>query len=44
MDEEIATAMTAKENAKAVGPNGLPVELLELVLCQTGPSFWSSTD
>ena len=33
-EEEIATAMKAIANAKAVGPYGLPVELLKLVLRQ----------
>ena len=32
--EEIATAMKAMANAKAVGPDGLPVELLKLGLRQ----------
>ena len=31
-------------NAKAVGPDGLLVELLKLGLNKTGPSCWSSTD
>ena len=31
-EEEIATAMKATANTKAVGPDGLPVELLELGL------------
>ena len=31
-EEEIATAMKAMANAKAVGPDGLPAELLELGL------------
>ena len=33
-EEEIATAMKAMANAKAVGPDGLPVELLKLGLQQ----------
>ena len=33
-EEEIATAMRAMENAKAVGPDGLPAELLKLGLQQ----------
>ena len=33
-EEEIATAMKAMENAKVVGPDGLPVELLKLELQQ----------
>ena len=33
-EEEIATAMKAMANAKAVGPDGLPAELLKLVLQQ----------
>ena len=33
-EEEIATAMKAMANAKAVGPDGLPAELLELGLQQ----------
>ena len=33
-EEEIATAVKAMENAKAVGPNGLPAELLKLGLQQ----------
>ena len=31
-EEEIATAMKATANAKAVGPDGLPAELLKLGL------------
>ena len=31
-EEEIATAMKAMANAKAVGPDGLPAELLKLGL------------
>ena len=34
MEEEIATAMKAMANAKAVGPDGLPAELLKLGLQQ----------
>ena len=34
MEEEIAAAMTATANAKAVGPDGLPAELLKLGLQQ----------
>ena len=34
MEEEIATARKAMANAKAVGPDGLPVELLKLGLQQ----------
>ena len=42
-EEEIATAMKAMGNAKAVGPDGLPAELLKLGLQQkTGPSCGSS--
>ena len=41
-EEEIATAMKAMANAKAVGPDGLPAELLKLGLQQTGPSCRSS--
>ena len=33
-EEEIATAMKAMANAKAVGPDGLPAELLKLGLQQ----------
>ena len=33
-EEEIATALKAVANAKAVGPDGLPVELLKLGLQQ----------
>ena len=33
-EEEIATAMKAMANAKAVGPDGLPAELLKLELQQ----------
>ena len=33
-EEEVATAMKAMANAKAVGPDGLPVELLKLRLQQ----------
>ena len=33
-EEEIATAMKAMANAKAVGPDGLPAELLKLGLRQ----------
>ena len=33
-EEEISTAMKAMENAKAVGPGGLPAELLKLGLQQ----------
>ena len=33
-EEEIATAMKAMANAKAVGPDGLSVELLKLGLQQ----------
>ena len=36
-EEEIATAMKAMANAKAVGPDGLPAELLKLGLNKTGP-------
>ena len=32
MAEEVATAMKAMANTKAVGPGGLPVELLKLGL------------
>lgn len=32
--EEIATAMKAMSNTKALGPDGLPVDLLKLVLRQ----------
>ena len=31
-EDEIATAMKAKANAKSVGPDGLPAELLKLRL------------
>ena len=42
-EEEIATAMKAMANAKAVGPDGLPAERLKLGLQQkTGPSCGSS--
>ena len=41
-EEEIVTAMKAMENAKTVGPDGLPAELLKLGLNNTGPSCWSS--
>ena len=34
MEEEIASAMKAMANAKAVGPNSLPAELLKLGLQQ----------
>ena len=34
MAEKIATAMKAMANAKAVGPDGLPAELLKLGLQQ----------
>ena len=45
VEEEIATAMKATANAKAVGPDGLPAELLKLGLQQeTRPFCWSSTD
>ena len=43
-EEKIATAMKAVANEKAVGPDGLPAELLKLGLQQDGPSCWSSTD
>ena len=43
-EEEIATAMKAMSNAKAVGPDGLPAKLLKLGLNKTGPSCWSSID
>ena len=44
-EEEIAAAMKAMANAKAVGPDGLPAELMKFGLQQdTGPSYWSSTD
>ena len=33
-EEEIASAMQAMTNAKAVGPDGLPAELLKLGLQQ----------
>ena len=41
-EEEIATAMKALANAKAVRPDGLPAELLKLGLQQIGPSCGSS--
>ena len=43
-EEEIATAMKAIATAKAVGLDGLPVELLKLGLQRDWPSCWSSTD
>ena len=43
-EEEFATAMKAMANARAVGPDALPAELLKLGLHKTGPSCWSSTD
>ena len=43
-EEEFVTAMKAMANAKAVGPDGLPAELLKLGLHKTGPSWWSSAD
>ena len=43
MEEEIATSMKAMVNAKAVGPDGLPAELLNSAFNKTGPSCWSST-
>ena len=42
--EEIVTEMKAMANAKALGPNGLSAELLNLDFNRTGPSCWSSTD
>ena len=42
-EEEIPTAMKAMANAKAVGPDGLPAELLKLGLQQDW-SCWSSID
>ena len=39
-EEEIATAMKAMANAKAVGPNGLPAELLKLGLQQDRTILW----
>ena len=41
-EEEIATAIEAMANAKAVGPDGHSIELLKLGLL--GPSCWSSTN
>ena len=40
-EEEIATAMKAMANAKAVGPDGLPAELLK-VGRGAGPDFFLS--
>ena len=39
-EEEIATAMKAMANAKAVGPDGLPAELLKLGLQQDRTILW----
>ena len=38
-EEEVATAMKAAANAKAVRPDGLPVELLKLGLHQIQTTF-----
>ena len=43
-EEEIATAMKAMTNEKAVGPDRLPVELLKQDFNKIGPSCWSSTN
>ena len=43
-EEEIATAIEAMANEKAVGPDRIPAKLLKLGLQQIGPSCWSSTD
>ena len=37
-EEEIAAAMKAMTDAKAVGPDGLPAELLNSDFNNTGPS------
>ena len=38
----LSTAMKSMANAKAVGPDGLSVELLNSASNKTGPSSWSS--
>ena len=43
-EEENATAMKVMKNAKVVGQDGLPAELLKLDFNRIGPSCWSSTD
>ena len=40
--DEIATAIKAMATGKAVGPDGLPAELLNSDFNKTGPSCWSS--
>ena len=42
-EEEIAIVMKAIANAKAVGLDGLSIELLKLDFDKIGPSCWSST-
>ena len=44
MEEEVDTVMKAISNAKSVGPDGLPVELLKLGLQQDRRSYFSSPD
>ena len=41
---DIATAMRVMVNAKVIGPDGLPAELLNSDSDKTGPFYWSSNN